>query len=80
MNASELKEYFSRQKPTERWQVLFERDAARLVSPHGPNGDIAISYDVADAAGLQHARAQVAVQLTEMFERAEQGAQRGGRY
>ncbi len=80
MEASELKEYFSRQTPSERWQVLFEQDYARLVSPHGSEGDIAVSYDVADAAGLQHARAQVAVQLAEMFERAEQGVQRGGRY
>ena len=80
MDASELNEYFSRQNPTERWQVLFEEDATRLVSPHGANGDITISNDVADAAGLQHARAQVAAQLATMFERAEQGTQRGGRY
>jgi hypothetical protein len=77
MDASELKEYFARQNATERWQVLFEKDSVRLISPHGTDGDITISNEIADAAGLQHGRARAAAQLALMFEQAEQ-PQRGG--
>ncbi len=80
LTASELKDHFSRLQPTERWQVIFEKDNARLISPHGAHGDIEVPYEIADAAGLQHAKAQVAAQLAERFQQAEQGIQRGGRY
>ena len=81
MDGLQLKEYFARQAPSERWQVFFEEDSVRLVSPHGKEGDITISNETAAAAGLQHARARVAAQLAIMFERAEQEKERGeGRY